>query len=75
MKLQAKKFVLMVKANGIKLSLIAKELGMTVERLKIMLINGEMFTFTESKALITMFGADAMAKVIDWRVVNASRAF
>ncbi len=74
MKLIAKRFVLMVKANGVKLSFIAKELGMTVERLKKMLINGEMFTFAESKALMAMFGADAMSKVIDWRVVNACRS-
>lgn len=66
-----KRFVTMVKANGVKLSLIAKELGMTVERLKKMLINREPFTYTESQALLAMFGAEQMAGVIDWRVVYA----
>ena len=47
----AKRFVAMVKANGVKASLVAKELGMTVERLKQMLINREPFTYTESQAL------------------------
>lgn len=75
MKLIAKRFLLMAKANGVSLSLIAKELGMSVERLKKMLNYGEFFTLTESRTLMAMFGADAMAKVIDWRVVNASRAF
>ncbi len=68
-----KRFVTMVKANGVKLSLIAKELGMTVERLKKMLINREPFTYTESQALLAMFGAEQMAMVIDWRVVYACR--
>lgn len=68
-----KRFVTMVKANGVKLSLIAKELGMTAERLKKMLINREPFTYTESQALLAMFGAEQMAMVIDWRVVYACR--
>ena len=67
----AKRFVAMVKANGVKASLVAKELGMTVERLKKMLINREPFTYTESQALLAMFGAEQMAGVIDWRVVYA----
>ena len=67
----AKRFVAMVKANGVKASLVAKELGMSVERLKKMLIIREPFTYTESQALLAMFGAEQMAGVIDWRVVYA----
>ena len=68
-----KRFVTMVKANGVKLSLIAKELGMTVERLKKMLINREPFTYTESQELLAIFVAELMAMLIDWRVVYACR--
>ena len=67
----AKRFVAMVKANGVKASLVAKELGMTVERLKKMLINREPFTYTESETLLAMFGAEQMARVIDWGIVYA----
>ena len=74
MNVVAKRFMEMAKANNATLSLIAKELGMTVERLKKMLIRREPFTFTESQTLMAMFGAEQMVRVIDWRVVNVRKA-
>lgn len=70
MKVIAKRFMQMAQANGATLAFIAKELGMTVERLKRQLINGEPFGYEESKTLMAMFGASAMMPVIDWRGVN-----
>lgn len=66
-----KKFLRMARENGVTLEFIANELGMTLEKLKRMLIKNEPFTYTESKTLMSMFGADEMMKVIDWRITNA----
>ena len=52
---------------------IARELGMTAERLRKQLVNGEIFTYEESRLLMAMFGAEAMLPVIDWRGVNVCR--
>lgn len=73
MKVLANRFVRMVHANGVSLAFIARELGMTLERLKRQLIKGELFTYEESRLLMAMFGAEAMLPVIDWRAVNVCR--
>ena len=73
MKVIAERFVRMAHANGVSLAFIARELGMTVERLRKQLAKGEIFTYEESRLLMAMFGAEAMLPVIDWREVNVCR--
>lgn len=71
MKVKANSFARMVRQNGVSLLVVAKELGLTIQQLIARLLGGVEFTYTESKELMAMFGADEMAKVIDWEAVNA----
>lgn len=74
MKVKAKRFARMVRQNGVSLLFVARELGLSLQQLIARLLSGDEFDYAESKELMAMFGADEMAKVIDWEAINACNA-
>lgn len=70
MKVHRKLFISMLKSSNVGLRFIAKELGVTTAELMRILTVGDEFDYSQSERLMQMFGADAMACVIDWEGIN-----
>lgn len=72
MKLNTKKFIAMLDEASLPIWYLACEIGMTVAQLKIYLSRGRRFDYDQTKTMLNMFGAEEMAKVIDWEGMHVS---
>lgn len=70
MKVNNKKFVDMIVRECASVLLFCMEFGITVGELRKMLLFGIPFDYEQSERLVSMFGASAMAAVIDWEGMN-----
>lgn len=69
MKLTQKMLALM-RDSRVSPKWLAKELGMTIEEL-LQVVHGEaVLEIEQAEMLMSMFGAEEMAKVIDWEGMN-----
>ncbi len=70
MKVNTKRFIEMVMHECASVFLFCIEFGITVAELRRMLLSGIPFDYEQSEKLVGMFGASAMASVIDWEGMN-----
>lgn len=61
-----------LRKNGVSAAMVARELGISVEELVKTLKEGWPLGYEEAKTLLAMFGAEDMAKAVDWEAINAS---
>ena len=70
MKVKTRKFITLLKRSRTSLLTISLELGICESTLIRMLNGRKPFDYEQSKRILEMFGADAMAAVIDWEGMN-----
>ena len=66
MKVNTKKFIRMVKNECGSLLLFCIEFGISKAEVTAILLGGLPFNYEQSERMINAFGAEKMAKVIDW---------
>lgn len=65
-----KKFLLLMRKNSVSMLWIAKELEIGILDLIESLNGNYALDYEQSRQLVAMFGAEAMARVIDWEGMN-----
>lgn len=70
MKVHKRKFLELVSKECESLLLFCVEFGITLSELNQMLGRRIPFEYEQAKLLVRLFGAEAMARVIDWEGMN-----
>lgn len=70
MMVKGKVLLRLFQKNGVTISFVAREIGMNVAELLVVLRGVTPLGMEESRLMLAMFGAEDMAAAINWEVIH-----